>query len=48
MVCPAQTREGVTCATCKLCSRANRSVIVGFIPHGGAKKKVLAMAKEQS
>lgn len=38
VVCPAQTREGVTCATCRLCSRRDRSVIVGFRVHGtGAK-----------
>jgi len=48
VVCPAQTRDDVTCATCKLCSRGNRSVIVGFIPHGTAKKKVLAMARGEA
>jgi hypothetical protein len=34
VVCPAQTRDGVTCATCGLCQRANRAVIVGFRAHG--------------
>lgn len=34
VVCPAQSREGVTCATCRLCSRADRSVVVGFRAHG--------------
>lgn len=34
VVCPAQTRENVTCATCGLCQRANRAVIVGFRAHG--------------
>jgi hypothetical protein len=38
VVCPAQTREGVTCATCRLCSRADRSVIVGFRVHGSGSK----------
>jgi hypothetical protein len=34
VVCPAQTRAGVTCATCRLCSRADRKVVVGFRAHG--------------
>lgn len=34
IVCPAQTREDVSCATCQLCARANRGVIVGFRAHG--------------
>lgn len=48
VVCPAQTKEGVTCSTCKLCSRADRSVIVGFIPHGKSKKHVGNVAKVNS
>ena len=38
VVCPAQTKEGVTCATCRLCSRADRKVIVGFLVHGSGSK----------
>jgi hypothetical protein len=34
VVCPAQTRPDVTCATCGLCQRQNRAVIVGFRAHG--------------
>lgn len=34
VVCPAQTRDNVTCKTCGLCSRANRETIVGFLAHG--------------
>lgn len=34
VVCPAQTRDNVTCATCGLCARADRAVIVGFRAHG--------------
>ena len=34
IVCPAQTREDVTCATCGLCARADRAVIIGFRAHG--------------
>jgi hypothetical protein len=44
ITCPAQTREGVTCATCKLCSVAARSVIVAFKAHGTSKKKAAAIA----
>jgi hypothetical protein len=34
IVCPAQSREDITCATCGLCARADRAVIVGFRAHG--------------
>lgn len=34
IVCPAQTRDNVTCQTCQLCQRADRSVIIGFRAHG--------------
>lgn len=34
IVCPAQTREHVSCASCGLCARADRGVIVGFRAHG--------------
>jgi hypothetical protein len=40
VICPAQTREGVTCATCRLCSRADRSVVVGFRAHGAGARHV--------
>jgi hypothetical protein len=40
IVCPAQSREDVTCATCGLCQRQDRTVIVGFRAHGTAKRKV--------
>jgi hypothetical protein len=42
IVCPAQQREGVTCATCGLCSKAKRSVIIGFRYHGAGKRKAEA------
>jgi hypothetical protein len=32
--CPAEYRDSVTCETCKLCSVADRDVIVGFTAHG--------------
>ena len=34
IVCPAQSRDGVTCKTCGLCARADRNVIIGFRAHG--------------
>ena len=34
VICPAQSRDNVTCATCGLCARADRSVIIGFRAHG--------------
>lgn len=34
VVCPAQTRDNVTCETCQLCQRVDRAVIVGFRAHG--------------
>jgi len=39
VVCPAQTRDDVTCLSCKLCARANRASIVGFLAHGSQRKK---------
>lgn len=41
--CPAQTMENVSCATCMLCHKAERSVAVGFEAHGTFKKAVSAM-----
>lgn len=44
VICPATQREGVSCATCQLCSRAQRSVVVGFPAHGSGHKKASAVA----
>jgi len=41
VVCPAITKENVTCKSCKLCARSNRSVIVGFPAHGNQKNATL-------
>lgn len=46
VVCPAQTRDNVSCATCRLCSRAERSVIVGFRFHGAGARKAAAASVE--
>jgi hypothetical protein len=44
IVCPAQQRDDITCATCQLCSRSNRSVIVAFRAHGTSKRKAEAIS----
>lgn len=44
IVCPAQTKENISCSSCQLCQKSNRSVIVGFRAHGTAKKKVNLIA----
>ena len=45
IVCPAQQKEGITCATCQLCQRGSRSVIIGFRAHGTSHKKATAVAR---
>lgn len=45
IVCPAQTRDGVTCATCGLCARADRGVIIGFRAHGSRARVADAKAR---
>jgi len=44
VICPAQKIDGMNCARCRLCARGQRSVVVGFMPHGAAKKKAAAIA----
>ncbi len=44
IVCPATFREYTSCATCQLCQRGDRSVIVGFPAHGVSTKKADAIA----
>jgi hypothetical protein len=46
IVCPAETR-GLTCATCQLCTRAERKSIVGFVAHGQMAKTVSAIASKR-
>lgn len=43
-VCPATYREDVSCATCQLCARGNRTSIVGFPAHGSGARKASATA----
>jgi hypothetical protein len=44
VICPAQTRDDVSCKTCGLCSHATRTSIVGFRAHGVSAKKAEAIA----
>jgi hypothetical protein len=37
VVCPAQTREAITCASCRLCAHPARKSIVGFRAHGATR-----------
>ena len=42
VTCPAQTREGTSCATCGLCAKPQRAAVVRFQIHGTAKNKARA------
>lgn len=42
VTCPAQTRAGITCATCGLCAKPQRKAIVRFLIHGTARKRAAA------
>ena len=44
VICPATQRDDITCATCKLCAREARGVIVGFPAHGASKRKASTVA----
>ena len=46
VICPAQTRDDVSCATCQLCGRVDRNVIIGFISHGTSVKKADAVSRK--
>lgn len=39
VICPAQTQDNVTCATCQLCQKQRKSII-GFLSHGVRSKKL--------
>ncbi len=45
VICPATIKEGVTCSSCKICSKINRNYIVGFPSHGICKKTVDTISK---
>ena len=40
VVCPAESGRNVTCLSCKLCTHANRNVVIGFPAHGRGKSKL--------
>jgi hypothetical protein len=44
VICPAQAGLQASCATCRLCARAKRSFIIGFLPHGTHAKEVSQIA----
>lgn len=39
VICPAMQSDSVTCATCAVCQKSDRNVIIGFPAHGSAKRK---------
>jgi len=45
VVCPAQSRANVTCESCQLCQRADRTTIVGFRAHGPRERVADARAR---
>jgi hypothetical protein len=45
VVCPAETNESVTCASCQLCANAGRKSVVGFRAHGQASQIVSEVAR---
>lgn len=45
IVCPATYRDGVSCATCRLCSVATRSVVIGFPAHGSGARHADTVAR---
>jgi len=44
VVCPATYKDDVSCASCMLCEKWDRNVVVGFPAHGTSKKKASEIA----
>lgn len=44
-ICPAQKAENMSCDKCQLCANSARDYIIGFIPHGTGKKRVINIAR---
>jgi len=44
VVCPATYKDDVSCASCMLCEKWDRNVVVGFPAHGTSKKKASVVA----
>jgi hypothetical protein len=38
--CPAQLKEGITCQTCRLCTKAERACVVAFRAHGNNRRRI--------
>jgi hypothetical protein len=45
-ICPSQLADKVTCESCQLCQRSDRSFVIGFLAHGVAKRKAEKLTKE--
>lgn len=45
VICPAVQSENVTCATCAICAKSDRNVIIGFPAHGISKRKAESVFK---
>tara|TARA_R110000868_G_scaffold236284_1_gene490296 strand:+ start:140 stop:712 length:573 start_codon:yes stop_codon:yes gene_type:complete len=46
VICPAETRDDVTCETCQLCARRDRNgIVIGFPAHGSGARKAEAVTK---
>lgn len=45
IVCPAQTTNHITCETCGLCQRSDRTSIIGFRSHGMRAKQADLVAR---
>lgn len=39
IICPAITKENMTCDKCRMCAKPDRKSIIGFPSHGSGKKK---------
>ena len=44
VVCPATAADDVSCLTCQLCQRQDRTAVVGFPAHGASKSKASKVA----
>lgn len=44
VICPATRSGTITCATCRLCQKADRPFVIGFPAHGTSSKKADAIA----
>ena len=45
VICPAVQSDNVTCASCGICQKADRKVIIGFPAHGVGKRKAESIFK---